>query len=55
MIKHVVCFKLKDNSPENCEKAKEQLQRITDLQNKSNNFYNFRNTNKKGDLKNGRL
>ena len=25
MIKHVVCFKLKDNSPENCEKAKEVL------------------------------
>ena len=25
MIKHVVCFKLKDNSIENCEKAKEIL------------------------------
>ncbi len=25
MIKHIVCFKLKDNSPENCEKAKEVL------------------------------
>ena len=25
MIKHVVCFKLKDNSPENCQKAKEVL------------------------------
>ena len=25
MIKHTVCFKLKDNSPENCEKAKEVL------------------------------
>ncbi|MBQ7915271.1 MAG: Dabb family protein [Firmicutes bacterium] len=25
MIKHVVCFKLKDNSPEACQKAKEVL------------------------------
>ena len=25
MIKHIVCFKLKDNSAENCEKAKEVL------------------------------
>lgn len=25
MIKHIVCFKLKDNSIENCEKAKEIL------------------------------
>ena len=25
MIKHIVCFKLKDNSPEQCEKAKEVL------------------------------
>lgn len=25
MIKHIVCFKLKDNSLENCEKAKEVL------------------------------
>lgn len=25
MIKHIVCFKLKDNSVENCEKAKEVL------------------------------
>lgn len=25
MLKHIVCFKLKDNSPENCEKAKEVL------------------------------
>ncbi len=25
MIKHIVCFKLKDNSPANCEKAKEVL------------------------------
>ncbi|MBQ8670806.1 MAG: Dabb family protein [Oscillospiraceae bacterium] len=25
MIKHIVCFKLKDNSPENCQKAKEVL------------------------------
>ena len=25
MIKHIVCFRLKDNSPENCEKAKEVL------------------------------
>ena len=25
MVRHVVCFKLKDNSPENCEKAKEVL------------------------------
>lgn len=25
MIKHIVCFKLTDNSPENCEKAKEVL------------------------------
>lgn len=25
MIKHIVCFKLKDNSLENCEKAKEIL------------------------------
>ncbi|MGN0547694.1 MAG: Dabb family protein [Acutalibacteraceae bacterium] len=25
MIKHIVCFKLKDNSPEECEKAKEVL------------------------------
>ena len=25
MIKHIVCFKLKDNSPENCAKAKEVL------------------------------
>ena len=25
MIKHIVCFKLKDNSTENCEKAKEVL------------------------------
>ena len=24
MLKHIVCFKLKDNSPENCEKAKEE-------------------------------
>lgn len=26
MIKHVVCFKLKDASPENCQKAKEVLE-----------------------------
>ncbi len=25
MIKHIVCFKLKDNSPAQCEKAKEVL------------------------------
>ena len=25
MIKHIVCFKLTDNSPENCLKAKEVL------------------------------
>ena len=25
MIKHIVCFKLTDNSPENCQKAKELL------------------------------
>ncbi|MBQ3089116.1 MAG: Dabb family protein [Oscillospiraceae bacterium] len=25
MIKHIVCFKLKDNSPENCQKIKEVL------------------------------
>ncbi|MBE6812215.1 MAG: Dabb family protein [Ruminococcaceae bacterium] len=25
MLKHIVCFKLKDNSPENCEKAKQVL------------------------------
>ena len=25
MIKHIVCFKLKNNSPEECEKAKEIL------------------------------
>lgn len=25
MMKHVVCFKLADNSPENCAKAKEVL------------------------------
>lgn len=25
MIQHVVCFKLRDNSPENCEKAREIL------------------------------
>ena len=25
MIKHIVCFKLKDNSPEECEKAKQVL------------------------------
>ncbi len=25
MIKHIVCFKLKDNSPEACRKAKEVL------------------------------
>lgn len=25
MIKHIVCFKLKDNSPAECEKAKEVL------------------------------
>lgn len=25
MIRHIVCFKLKDNSLENCEKAKEVL------------------------------
>lgn len=25
MIKHIVCFKLKDNGVENCEKAKEVL------------------------------
>lgn len=25
MIKHIVCFKLKDNSPAECEKAKETL------------------------------
>ena len=25
MIKHIVCFKLKDNSPEQCQKAKEVL------------------------------
>lgn len=25
MIKHIVCFKLKDNSPEACQKAKEVL------------------------------
>lgn len=25
MVRHIVCFKLKDNSPENCEKAKDVL------------------------------
>ena len=25
MIKHLVCFKLKDNSPEECQKAKDVL------------------------------
>lgn len=25
MMKHIVCFKLIDNSPENCEKAREVL------------------------------
>lgn len=25
MIKHIVCFKLKDNSPQACQKAKEVL------------------------------
>lgn len=25
MIKHIVCFKLKDNSPEACQRAKEVL------------------------------
>lgn len=25
MLKHIVCFKLKDNRPENCEKAKQVL------------------------------
>ena len=25
MIKHIVCFKLKDNSPEECQKAKDVL------------------------------
>ena len=30
MIKHIVCFKLKDNSVENCEKAKEVLVRYTE-------------------------
>lgn len=25
MIKHIVCFKLKDNSTENCEKARDVL------------------------------
>ncbi|MGN0542929.1 MAG: Dabb family protein [Acutalibacteraceae bacterium] len=25
MIKHIVCFKLKNNSPEECEKAREVL------------------------------
>jgi len=25
MIKHIVCFKLKDNSKENCEKARDVL------------------------------
>ena len=25
MIRHIVCFKLKDNSPENCEKTREVL------------------------------
>lgn len=25
MIKHIVCFKLKDNSPEACQKARETL------------------------------
>ncbi|MBQ3086546.1 MAG: Dabb family protein [Clostridia bacterium] len=30
MLKHIVCFKLKDNSPENCEKAKEVLLSMQD-------------------------
>ncbi len=30
MIKHIVCFKLKDNSPEVCEKAKEILLSMKD-------------------------
>lgn len=25
MVKHVVCFKLKDNSPQKCEEAREML------------------------------
>lgn len=25
MLKHIVCFKLRDNRPENCEKAKQVL------------------------------
>lgn len=25
MIKHIVCFKLKDNSPENCQRTREVL------------------------------
>ncbi|MDF2821116.1 MAG: stress responsive protein [Clostridiales bacterium] len=30
MIKHIVCFKLKDNSTENCEKTKEVLMSMKD-------------------------
>ncbi|MBR6780093.1 MAG: Dabb family protein [Clostridia bacterium] len=30
MLKHIVCFKLKDNSLENCEKAKEVLLSMQD-------------------------
>ncbi|WP_028042826.1 Dabb family protein [Candidatus Stoquefichus massiliensis] len=30
MIKHIVCFKLKDNSPENCQKTKDILMSMKD-------------------------
>ncbi len=30
MIKHVVCFKLKDNSPEHCKKIKELMLTMKD-------------------------
>ena len=30
MIKHIVCFKLKDNSPAACEQAKEVLMGMKD-------------------------
>ena len=30
MIKHIVCFKLLDSTPENCEKAKEVLLSMKD-------------------------
>lgn len=30
MIKHVVCFKLKDNSPEHCQKIKELMLTMKD-------------------------